>query len=479
MIRLIIFLIVATAVALVAVFFANNPGHVAVTWNGRVVEMSVGLLLLAFLVVSAVIAILVEIVRGLITLPGRIRTGRSRHRRARGYRALTTGLIAAASGNLARARSLLHESETLLPREGAVLLLAAQTAQLEGKEEVAHLKFRQMLGAPSTELMGLRGLLGQAAKADDRTEALELAERAYRRSPRTPWVAQTLFDLRARAERWREAQELLPQLVKMREIDEPTARRRSGLLEHLMGQRDAAAGRTREALAHARRAVGLLPGFAPAAVAAAELAKATGGKRLARKTLEACWQTAPHPELARAYGNLVDNESPAERLKRFDKRLRPLRPDHAELDLAMGETALAAGQQDEARRHLERATTLEPGARAYRLRAELERAAGAPAERVQELLGRAAEASPDRTWVCDDTGEVVPGWQPFGTSGRFDAVHWSLPPKLATLVGREHGPFISATLVNAGQGEGNGAGDHGRDGQRAATHGDVEMAPAG
>ena len=481
MIRLIIFLIVATAVALVAVFFANNPGHVAISWNGRVVEMSVGLLLLVFLAVAVVFAVVVEIVRALRGLPRRVRVGRARSRRARGYRALTTGLIAAASGNLARARALLHESERLLPREGSVLLLAAQTAQLEGKEEIAHLKFRQMLAAPETELMGLRGLLGQAAKADDRAEALDLAERAYRRSPGTPWVTQTLFDLRARAERWPEAKQLLPELVKLRQIDEPTARRRAGLLEHLIGQREAAAGNTREALAHARRAVRLVPGFAPIAVATAELAKAAGRNRLARKTLEACWQTAPHPELARAYAGLVDNEQPAERLKRFEKRLKPLRPDHAELDLALGEIALAARQFDDARRHLERATTLEPGARAFRLRAELERATGAEPARVQEFLARAAEASADRAWVCDDTAEVLPAWQPFGNSGRFDAVHWGLPPKLATLVGREHGPFISAEIVEAPQADANRAESNrsgaGRDGQ-AVARSDAEMAPA-
>ena len=38
----------------------------------------------------------------------------------------------------------------------------AQTAQLEGKEEVAHLKFRQMLDRRDAEFVGLRGLLAQA-----------------------------------------------------------------------------------------------------------------------------------------------------------------------------------------------------------------------------------------------------------------------------------------------------------------------------
>ena len=49
----------------------------------------------------------------------------------------------------------------------------AQTAQLEGKEEVAHLKFRQMLERPDAEFVGLRGLLAQAMKTGDYDEALD------------------------------------------------------------------------------------------------------------------------------------------------------------------------------------------------------------------------------------------------------------------------------------------------------------------
>jgi hypothetical protein len=44
--------------------------------------------------------------------------------------------------------------------------------------------------------------------------------------------------------------------------------------------------------------------------------------------------------------------------------------------------------------------------------------------------------------VCDDTGEVLPTWRPVAPSGRFDAVHWATPPKVATLVGAEQTTYI-------------------------------------
>ena len=62
-----------------------------------------------------------------------IRTSRSRRHQVRGYQELTSGLMAAAAGDLSEARSHNRQAERLLPDNGSLLLLQAQTAQLEGK----------------------------------------------------------------------------------------------------------------------------------------------------------------------------------------------------------------------------------------------------------------------------------------------------------------------------------------------------------
>jgi len=74
--------------------------------------------------------------------------------------------------------------------------------------------------------------------------------------------------------------------------------------------------------------------------------------------------------------------------------------------------------------------------------AELERAAGAPASTVQSWLAKAGEATPDPAWVCEDTGEVLPEWRPFSTSGRFGAVGWATPPRVSALAVPPRPPFL-------------------------------------
>src|SRR5919206_1197997 len=292
MLRLIAFLVVAAVLAVIGVWLANHPGSVVIDWQGRQLQTSVGILLLAFLAVAVVFVVLFEIIRGVRALPARWAERRRYRRELRGYEALTTGLIAAAAGNLSAAQALRREAERLMPDRAPVLLLAAQSAQLEGREEVAHLKFRQMLRSRDTELLGLRGLLAQAMKAGDRAEALSLARRAYQRSPSTPWVLSTLFDLLAHAGRWDEALNLTAEMVTQRVLSPDEARRHRVVLHHMLARTLRDQDRPQEALHHARRGLKLVPGFAPGAVLAAELALRQGRQRQARRMLEDAWRTA-------------------------------------------------------------------------------------------------------------------------------------------------------------------------------------------
>ena len=103
---------------------------------------------------------------------------------------------------------------------------------------------------------------------------------------------------------------------------------------------------------------------------------------------------------------------------------------------------MQAGDWGTARARLEAAEAVGRTARVYRLLAELERLSGGDAAKAQAWLAKASDAEPDRAWVCDDTGEVLPAWQPFAPSGRFDAVQWTAPPRLATMVGSEQTTYI-------------------------------------
>jgi HemY protein len=460
MLRLIAFLIVAAVLAWVAVFFANHPGQVTLSLVEREFVFPIGIALAILAAFTAAAVILYEVWHWLVTQPRRIRAKNAENRRLRGYQELTYGLIAAAAGDVAGARVHNKQAEKLLDSSAATLLLSAQTAQLEGKEDVAQVKFQQMLKRPQTEFLGVRGLLADAVKRGDQQEALTLARRAYQRSPNTSWVLTTYFDLLTRNNEWSTALAIVDDLAREKLITAPEATRRRGLMKHMITLEALEAGKGKEALESGRKASGLVPAFAPAAVAAAEAARSLGKIRAARRLIEDCWALEPHPDLARAFADLVPEESAVERLTRCG-RLAKQRPNHLISQMMMAELAMNARHWDNAKRHLDLALGLEPTAGLYRLYAEYERASGGGDAKARDWLAKAADAPPDKCWVCDDTGEVLATWQLFGPSGRFDSVHWDSPPKLAPMLRGEQRP--AATLVHdkaeaAPSGNGNGAG---------------------
>lgn len=432
MLRLILFFVLASVMAVAAVWLADQPGSVTVAWGDYQVVTSIGVMVAVVLGCAVLLALLIEIYRWLRGVPRRWRHNREHRHEMRGYEAITRGLLAAAGGDRAAAQWHSRQAARLAPHRPGSLLLAAQTAQLDGRDAEASKAFRAMLDGPETELLGVRGLLAQALRAGDRKEALDLARRAYRLSPRTPWVLETLFELLTREGQWEEARGVLDGMGREKLLDERLLRRRRAIVLHMQAKDLRQQGRIEEAVAAQRRALKLAPDFTPAALDLAAMANDVGKTRQAKKALEAAWAAEPQPAVAVAWEAMQPVDNPTRRYEQL-RALERLRPDSAVAQLVMGEAAIAARRLDDARRHLDQAVALGPSVRGYQALAELERAAGGP-ERARDWLGRVADAPPDRAWVCEDTGEVLPAWAPFGGSGAFDVVHWGEPPRLATLL---------------------------------------------
>jgi HemY protein len=432
MIRLIVFLIVAVALALLATWFADHPGRVSLVWQGTQIETSVAVAVVAALAVAVVLVLAFEILRLVRGAPRRLGQRRRRARTDKGYQALSQGLVAAAAGDTVAAKALNRRAEKLLEHRPSTLLLSAQTAQLDGDEGAARVKFQEMLKHPETEFLGLRGLLAQAIKEGDSTSALKLARRAQLRRPNTPWVLTTLFDLQTQAGLWEEALGTVADMARHKLIERPSATRRRAILYHQLAVARRQEGRPYEALSLAQKAHKLLPSLAPLAVEASELAEQTNQPRVVRKVIEAAWRAQPHPALAQAYLAQAGGQAPGERLK-LAERLHQLEPDHLESDLMLAEQAIAAQQWQSARNALERARKRAPTASVYRLLAEVEQAEG-QGEKARAWLAKAVDAPPDPAWLCPTTGEVRASWSPFGPDGRFDSLRWGSPPRIVPLL---------------------------------------------
>lgn len=427
MIRTLWFILQVAVVIAAAGWLYERPGTVTISWQGWLVETSVGMATAGALVGLVAVALLYRFWRALRTAPGRWKRAARARTRERGYRALTQGMVAVAAGDAAAATRCARQADVLLNEPPLTMLLAAQAAQLNGDENAAGSYFRAMLDRPETAFLGVRGLLTQALKRGDPSEALLLARRADGLQPRTPWVLGTLWELEARAGEWAAAERTLQAAVQAGAVAYDTGKHRQAaiLVERSLDAEQK--GRADAALAHAMSAHETLPGFAPAASRLALLLIKAGKHKQASKTIEQAWKIAPHPLLVEAYLAVLATHEPRTRLDLMAK-LAALKPGDVEGALAMARACLAAERWDEARSHAGKALALENSRRVLKLTAEIEIKQNGEGPAARDWLVKAAAVTPGPTWVCCRCGATRDDWHGLcHACGNFDTLEWKVP----------------------------------------------------
>ncbi len=420
MIRIVLFLISVTLIAVGFAWIADRPGEVAITWMGYKIETSV--LVASFAVVVLVLASLLlwSIVRAVLRSPEQVSLF-LRHRRAlKGYLAISRGLIAIGAGDLRAARKSADDAARLSPGDPLALLLTAQSAQMAGDRSAAERAFRAMTAREDTRLLGLRGLYIEAQRRNDVDAARLVAEEAAKVKPAVAWAGEAVLDYRCAAADWSGALDALDAMKAT--LEKADYRRKRAVL--LAARAQALADIDRDtSRALVLESVKLAPDLVPAAAMAGRRLAESGEQRKARKILETVWTINPHPDIAESYANLRLGDSARERLARMQKLAEKV-PGQLEGALAVARAALDAREFVTARSALAPYLSA-PTRRVAALMAEIEEADHGDEGRVREWMARAMRASGDPVWTAD--GVVSDRWLPVSPNGRLDGFEWKVP----------------------------------------------------
>src|SRR5258707_7959121 len=366
MIRVLVYLVIVAVLAFGAVWFAERPGDVAITWQGRRIDTSVMVLAAAVAAVAVATVMLWSILRAILRAPDLFSRYLRIRRGERGYRAVSQGLIAVGSVDARAAKKFTAEAVRIAPREPLTLLLSAQTAQLSGDRDAAVATFQEMADRDDTRVLGLHGLFVEAQRRHDHAAALGYAEEAARHDSTPVWAAQAVLEFRCVAGDWTGALERLDRNLKSKLIDRRTHRRQRAVLLTAQAQTLAATQPARAA-APAPEAAKLASDLVPAAALAGRLLGEAGERRKASRIIQRAWRVNPHPDLAAAYAALRSGDSARQRLSRVEA-LAAKGPADAEAALApytasprkriaalMAELEMAQGDEGRAREWMARA----------------------------------------------------------------------------------------------------------------------------
>ena len=426
--RALAFLALLAVAAYGATWVADHPGTVTIVWNGYEVATSLAIGLIGVLIAAIVVGFIWAIVRGFITLPETLVRGSRDRRRAKGFSALSRGMVAVGSGDPLAARRHANDAERLLGAEPLTLLLKAQAAQISGDREAAEQAFQRMVNDPETRVLGLRGLFVEARRREDDVSARAYAAEAARLAPSVTWANEAVLEAQCADGDWSGANETVERRASLGLIDKATARRQRAVLLTAAAQ-EREAGEPEAATERVLKAVKLAPDLVPAAVLAARLMVRRGDLRKAAKILETTWRTGPHPDLAKTYLNLRTGDSVRDRMARAET-LAKISSWNPEARLALAQAAFEARAFAQAREALAPLLADRPTVRACLAMARIEEAEhGASSGRAREWLSRAAHAPRDPLWIAD--GVASETWAPVSpVSGRLDAFVWKTPTEL-------------------------------------------------
>lgn len=215
----IIFVVAALLSVFAAQFLFADPGYVAISFRGYLIEMSVP----ALMFIAGTILFSIWFVGKMIMAPRKLGEAAGRYRAGRAGEKLTKGMIQVAEGNFARGEKLLARAAGTSDTPLFNYLQAARAAHLQGKDERRDewLKLAYEQTPEATNAV----LLTQAEFQLDREQyehALATLRRIEENSADHSYAAALLGRLYYRLEDWQQLGELLPRLNKHKRIKAET-----------------------------------------------------------------------------------------------------------------------------------------------------------------------------------------------------------------------------------------------------------------
>ncbi len=429
--KILVFVAIVAAIGFGASILADWDADIRIIFAG--VELTIApltmiaavlLLIPITWLVLAFIGLLVAIVRFAVGDETALTRFFDKSRERRGLESFAEGMIALASGEPRVALSKAYRAERNLGKPELTGILSAQAAEEAGDAEKSLAAYKKLLENEKTKFVGLRGVLKLKLAEGDTETALKLAEKAFALKPKQMEIQDSLLNLQTKAQDWAGARATLSAKMKSRTLPRNVYSRRDAILSLADAKQKIAGGDAKAGQAAVLAANRAISDFVPAAVLAANIQTEAGAKRAATRIIRKAWDSAPHPDLAAAFAAIEPNETPEQRMRRFES-LVSKNPSDPEAKMVLAEVAIAAGDFSRARTAMGDLAENLPSVRSLAIMAAIERGQGAEGRVVRGWLARALSATRGPAWICDACGQHYPEWIPVCEScNGLDMISW-------------------------------------------------------
>ena len=445
----IVFLAVSGFCAFGAIYLNGMPGSFTLRFNGSELRVSalaaICLVVLAFVFLFGVFALFnfgIAVIRFFSGDETAISRYFAKSRQAKGNKALLKALISSYEGDSAGALLQSGRAKYFLKNNPLSLLINAQIAKQAGNGKLVLANYKKLLVHKDTRLVALSGIVSEKIKAGDYEDALKLTKKSVQLNPKNPNNINTLFNLQLLEKDWEGARQTLQAKRKYQKMTRSVFLRQEASLIFAEAQEKRSQGLTKEALDLTLTAVRQNPIFVAALSLLTELELMSGNKKRVEKLLQKGWSLFPHPDIAKSYAALIENESAEDRKVRLEV-LTKMKDSSGQTKILEAELCLATQDFAMAKKLMSKLVQDDPDNYTLTLMAAAERGVGAYDSIVQEWLTKAVYAPKSFAWICKNCRFQTEWVCICPECESFDTIEWCRPAFYSDHnENRVHAPFF-------------------------------------
>ena len=430
-IKAIFFFSIAIALAVGFNFLKDTDGMLTIDFLSRQYQltfMSFSALVLALLFATLFLNValkflwsLIGFLRGDDTALKRFFEKRSERK---GQSFLINAYTASFEGDHERALLELKRSKKYLKSKSLPNILSLSSYEAKGNLSKQEEIFQELIKDKATRSMGLFGLIKMKLSEGNTSLALKLTGRLIKLKPQNLSFNKTYFNLQFTEGDWDGALTTYKKINKIKKTDKEAYDKGESILLFQKAKELRSTGKTIDALKVSRQALKRYAGLVPNSILLSELELLEGQKKRAEAVLLSAWKAIPHPDIAKKFAEIENDESVEARIDRFKKILNVKKTD-AETKILTAELNILSGNFPEARRAIsDLIETDKANAKVYTLMAAIEKGVGSSDAVVKGWLAKAVTAKRSKRWICSNC-DSQSEWEPICQKcGEFSSLEW-------------------------------------------------------
>lgn len=327
---------------------------------------------------------------------------------------LLKAMTSITAGDMTAARNHLKELRKIIGDDMIIDALTLKIYKGEKNFDKMEELSAKLVGNPHLELISLKAAIEAQMQKKEFEQALVTANKAFEVRQDLYWVIESAFNLRAKADDWEGALQVLNSGYKKKIIPSEKYKKLKAVTLYMLAENAKHSGDSVNFFKYCSQAIENNREFVPAALALARYYVETDNQiRKAANVLSNIWRQNPTMEVAEMYLNLWPNDTAAERVQRMESLslTNSKRPSLNNLMLAILDTE--AEFWNKARGEFEIFLINNPATKLLaKVIYDYEKIFHKNKDAAEKWKNKTASCADDSVWICSKCGNVSDKWHP-------------------------------------------------------------------